>query len=135
MKKIALGIIGTGWLWILSLWAPPWVSAAGNESEPLESAELRRVFEADPAGAEKTYLGRSITVKGLVVSTGLSVYLTPNVMISDSVKGRPHVICVLPRADAEKLSDYKDGQPVTMTGRAYRWREKGLVLKECRPAG
>ena len=79
------------------------------------------------------YLGKTVNINGVVVNTGISIYLTPNVMLSDKSDGSIYVICVLPRSDTGTLSGFKKGEQVSMTGRVYSSKiEGGVVIKECR---
>ena len=104
--------------------------AAG--AEVIESSELRKAFADDSKAAETRYLGKTILVNGIVLATGMSVYMTPNVTLSDREGGEVQVICVLPRLDAGKLADFTPGRRVTMSGKVYRLSERGVVLKECK---
>ncbi len=109
-------------------------AALSQESLPTVSAkEFWQELEADRPQAEAKYLGRTLNYTGVVVETGTSIYLTPNVMLSDRPDGPAYVICVLPRADAGRLSEFTKGEQVTMTGRVYRGKSGGgVVVKECR---
>jgi len=78
------------------------------------------------------YVGKTITVKGYVISTGISIYATPNVRLSNEKNGQIYVICVLPRTDFHKLSSFEQEQHVIMSGRVYRLSQNGVVLKECK---
>ncbi|MDL2263057.1 OB-fold putative lipoprotein [Synergistaceae bacterium OttesenSCG-928-I11] len=90
-------------------------------------------FEDDREKAEAKYIGQTLNFTGVVTGTGISIYLTPNVMLSDSPNGRTHLVCVLPRADVGKLSEFKKGEQATLMGRVYRSKSGGsVVIKECR---
>ncbi len=134
MKRFAVLCIAL----FITLVAQPAVSPGARCAETaqtaVEAAALRQAFADDRSAAESRYIGKSITVTGIVLSTGMSIYLTPNVVLSDREKGEVKVICVLPRLDAGKLDDFKPGQRVTMTGRGYRLSERGVVMKECKAA-
>ena len=101
---------------------------------PTTPSELRQAFINDQTGAEEKYIGKIVNIKGVVVDSGISIYMTPYLSLADQEKGPAEVICVLPRADAEKLPDYKIGQTADMRARVYRQSEKGIVVKECVPA-
>jgi hypothetical protein len=58
--------------------------------------------------------------------------MTPTVMLSDREGGPVQVICVLPRLDAVKLSDFTANQSVVMSGRVNSLSERGVVLKDCK---
>jgi len=104
---------------------------SGAEQAVIASHDLYKAVIADSGAVETLYLGKTILVKGIVISTGISRYMTPNVVLSDREGGEAQIICVLPRLDAGKLSDFKPGQIVTMSGRAHRLSER-VVLKECK---
>ena len=88
-------------------------------------------FQDDRHNAEAKYIGQTLNYTGVVVDTGISIYLTPNVMLSDSPGGRTYLVCVPPRADVNKLSEFKKGEQITMTGRVYRSKAGGgVVIKE-----
>ena len=108
-----------------------------QEDLPTFSAgEFWQAFEDDRQKAEKEFIGKTMNFTGVVVETGMSIYLTPNVRLSDAVDGPIYLICVLPRADTATLSTYNTGDRVTMTGRVYRSKSGGgVVIKECRRAG
>jgi len=90
-------------------------------------------FENDRQKAETEFIGKTLKYTGVVVETGMSIYLTPNVRLSDNPDGRIYLICVLPRGDVGTLKEYKKGETVTMIGRVYRSRpDGGVVAKECR---
>ena len=93
-------------------------------------------FEDDREKVKEEYIGKTVNVTGVVVETGMSIYLTPNVKLSDTPGGPAYLICVLPRADTGKLAEYNNGDHVTMTGRVYSSNPgKAVVIKECRRAG
>ena len=117
-------------LGLVLLAGPP--AASGAERITIAAHELRKAFADDQGAAEARYLGKTVLVKGIVLSTGMSKYLTPTILLSEREGGPVQVICVLPRLDAGKLSDFKPGQSVTMSGRVYRLSENGVVLKECK---
>ena len=100
-------------------------AASGAEQAVIESQNLRKAITDDSG-----LIGQIVQVKGIVLSTGISRFMTPNVMLSDSDGGPVQVICVLPRLDAGKLSDFKPGQSVTMAGRVLKVTERGVLLKE-----
>lgn len=97
---------------------------------------LHHYFEENWEEASSKLMGKTIAVSGVVTETGMSIYATPNVMLSDSANGRRYAICVLPRADSGTLSQYKAGQQVIFQGRVYRVTDGGeIVLKDCRKMG
>jgi len=101
--------------------------ASGEERVVIASHDLGKAVSDD-----STLIGKIVQVNGVVLSTGISRFMTPNVMLSDIEGGQVQVICVLPRLDAAKLSDFKPGQSVTMLGRVLKVTERGVLLKESR---
>ena len=106
----------------------------GSEREVIPSHELVKAFADNRSAAEAQYLGKVVLVNGVVLSTGMSRYMTPNVVLSDRAKGDVQVICVLPRLDVGKLANFTPGQSVTMSGKVYRVSERGVITKECKVA-
>ena len=106
---------------------------AQNGSPTFSAREFWQKFEDNRDKAEAEFIGKTFNFTGIVVETGMSVYLTPNVRLSDTPDGTAYLICVLPRADTGTLSEYKKGDQVTMTGRVYRSKSGGgVVIKECK---
>ena len=112
-------------------------TAFGQDApETVSAKEFWQKFEVDREKADAEYIGKTMNFIGVVVETGMSIYLTPNVKLSDSPDGPIYLICVLPRVDTGKLSEYTKGDKVTMTGRVYRSKAGGgVVVKECRRTG
>jgi len=102
----------------------------GSEIMVVTAQELHKAMTDDLKAAQAQYLSKTIQVKGIVVSKGISKYLTPNVVLSNSAGGPELVICVLPRLDAGKLSDFEPGQSVTFSGRVNSMSTR-IVMKEC----
>lgn len=106
-------------------------TAFSQDFQAVSAKDFWLEFEADREKAEARYVGRTMNFTGVVTDTGTSIYLTPNVMLSDGADGRTYLICVLPRADAGRLADFKKGDLVTMNGRVYRAKAGGgVVIKE-----
>ena len=98
--------------------------AAETAASPAQEFEARQLWQAFNDDAQKTgqeLLGKTVQISGIVVETGMSIYLTPNVRLSDAAGGKIYVTCVLPRKDTELLSNFKKGEKVTMSGRVYRF--------------
>jgi len=102
-----------------------------QEQIVVTAQELQKAIADDPKAAEAMYLNKTILIKGIVVSKGISRYLTPTVTISDSADGPEMAICVLPRLDAGKLSDFQPGQSVTFSGRVQAM-SRLVIMKECK---
>jgi hypothetical protein len=109
-------------------------AGAAVAGEALEARALWQAFQADQRGAADTYFTRQVTVSGVVVETGMSIYATPNVKLSDAQGGDVYVICVLPRADAFKLSDFTIGERASLVGTVRHNNKGAVVIKECRAA-
>ena len=124
MKKVLAMLI----LGCVFLAGPSMIFSA--EPQVISAQDLHRAASVDPRAAEAQYLNKTVLVTGIVVSKGMSRYLTPNVVLSASEGGSELVICVLPRRDAGKLSDFEPGQRVTFSGRVHRIGER-IVMKEC----
>ena len=87
-------------------------------------------FTSDSDKTYDRYVYTYITVKGIVTEAAVSRYATPAVSISDKENGEVYVVCVLPRADFPKLSSFKKGDEVKVTGMVYGRKER-LVIKQC----
>ena len=75
--------------------------------------------------------GTELEITGVIVSKGISRYMTANVMLSDKKGGDPYVICVLPgRGDILNLADFNVGEEITMRGKFYATRSQ-IVVKQC----
>lgn len=72
-----------------------------------------------------------LTVTGIVIETGISIYATPYVSLSNKNEGTVYATCVLPRADALKLKEFKKGNRVTLQGNYYAFKDKA-VIKKCK---
>ena len=101
------------------------------EPKVITAQDLFKAVTNDLEAARSLYLYETIHVSGIVVSKGISRYLTPNVVLSDRAGGSEMIICVLPRLDAAKLSDFQPGQSVTFTGRVQAMSQR-VVMKECK---
>jgi hypothetical protein len=72
-----------------------------------------------------------VTVTGIVVETGISIYATPFISLSNEKDGTVYAICVLPRSDAFKLKEFSKGEKVTLQGNYYSFRDR-TVIKKCK---
>ena len=97
---------------------------------------LRESFGENHDRAEARYGGKIVLVEGIVLSAGMSRYMTPNVVLSDRVGGEVQVICVFPRLYVGKLSGFSPGQNAQISGKVYSYSEQRgvVVMKECRIA-
>jgi len=108
--------------------------AAGTAmaGEAVEVKALWQEFQDNQQAAADKYFTREATVSGVVVEAAMSIYATPAIRLSDVKDGEIYVICVLPRADMLKLSDFKPGERATLIG-TVRHNNKGtVVIKGCR---
>ena len=106
-------------------------SAFSAEQKIVAAHDLLKAFTDNRNAAEEQYLGKIILINGVVLATGISKYMTPNVELSDRKDGVTQVICVLPRLDADKLSGFAPGQNVTMSGKVYKHSSGRMIVKEC----
>jgi len=102
----------------------------GAEPEVFTAYDIHKAASEDSKAANAQYLGKTVTVKGIVVAKGISRYLTPTVTLSSREGGPDLIVCVLPRLDVGKLSNFEPGQEVTFTGRVQHMGER-IILKEC----
>ena len=106
--------------------------AFANETTP---GALWSAFQTDPDKFRER-IGTKVTVSATVADTHISIYLTPVVSLVDKIGEESKVICVLPsRTDAPKLSNYKKGEKVKMTGNLYAARDEKIVIKQCQAEG
>ena len=103
------------------------LTASGTEQDVLTPYDLRKAVSDDLAAARAQYLNKTVQVKGAVASTYVSRFLTPNVVISGQ---GAEVTFVLPYLDMPKLSSFKQGQIVTMSGRVHVMSENTVLFKE-----
>lgn len=94
-------------------------------------SSLWNAFQANPDAFRVKHAGTKLTLRAVVADTYISIYLTPVVSLVDKAGEDAKVICVLPRLDADKLSDFKKGETVVMTGNFYAAREEKIVIKQC----
>ena len=99
-------------------------------AEVISAYDLHRAATDNSRAADTQYLNKTVLVKGIVVSKGISRYLTPTVTLSSHEKGPELIICVLPRLDVGKLASFEPGQSVTFSGRVQRMGER-VIIKEC----
>ena len=127
MKKFLLSIS----IAIITLLLTQAVYAEQNNT--IDVYDLWKAVQEDRTAAINLYKGQEIKVEGIVLYTGVSVYLTPNVALSNVEQGTEYVKCVLPRLDMDKLNDFQFGQKVKMTGVFYRVSDYGIIImKQCR---
>ena len=98
-------------------------------------ASLWEAFQAEPDAFRQKHSGGKITISAVVANTNISIYLTPVVSLVDKSGDEIRVICVLPRTDAGKLSIFKQGEKVKMTGNFYAAKEDKIVIKQCHAEG
>ena len=103
----------------------------GQDMEKFEARQLWQIFKESHNRAEQELVGKTVQIQGVVIETGTSIYLTPNVRLSDTANGQIYVTCVLPRSDSGLLSSFRPGEQVTMKGRVYRFSSNEyVVIKE-----
>jgi hypothetical protein len=99
--------------------------------EATTPSSLWAEFQAEPDAFRQKHSGGKITISAIVADTHISIYLTPVVSLVDKSGDEVKVICVLPRTEAGKLSSFKQGAKVKMTGNFYAAREEKIVIKQC----
>ena len=92
---------------------------------------LLEEFQSDSDAFREKHIGNKVTISAVVADTHISIYLTPVVSLVEKVGDEAKIICVLPRLEANKLSNFKKGQKVTMSGTLYAAREEKIVIKQC----
>ena len=103
---------------------------SADSQEVISAYDLYQAYNANPEATRQQYLNKTIQIKGVVISKGMSRYMTPNVELSDREGGQVLAICVLPRLDVNKLSNYKAGQIATFSGRVHVLNENRIIIKE-----
>jgi hypothetical protein len=108
--------------------------AAGTvmAGEAVAVKALWQEFQDNQQAAAEKYFTREVTVSGVVVEAAMSIYATPAIRLSDVKGGETYVVCVLPRADMLKLSDFKPGERATLIGTVRHNNTGAVVIKECR---
>ncbi|MCL2101049.1 MAG: hypothetical protein FWH22_04975 [Fibromonadales bacterium] len=100
-------------------------------TETATPSSLWSAFQAEPEAFRQKHSGSKITISAIVADTHISIYATPVVSLVDKAGDEIRVICVLPRLDVGKLSSFKTGERVKMTGNFYSAREEKIVIKQC----
>ena len=98
----------------------------------VEVKVLWQEFQDNQQAAADKYFTHEVTVSGVVVEAAMSVYATPAIRLSDVKDGETYVICVLPRTDMLKLSDFKPGERATLIGTVRHNNRGTIVIKNCR---
>jgi hypothetical protein len=122
----------TGWLVCLLALAITMMTGLAVAEETVGAKALWQAFQDNQQAAADKYFTRQVTVSGIVAETGISIYATPNVKLSDVKGGEVYVICVLPRTDAFKLSNFTIGERTSLVGTVRHNNRGPVVIKECR---
>ena len=117
------------WLLVLIVMVAAGTAMAG---EAVEVKVLWHEFQDNQQAAADKYFTREVTVSGVVIEAAMSIYATPAIRLSDVKDGETYVICVLPRTDMLKLSDFKPGERATLTGEVRSYNKGRVVIKGCR---
>ena len=129
MKRVCRNSLLVGILVCLSLFSTALAAAEnGTDMKVFPARQLWKSFTDNQNKAEKELVGETIEIRGVVVETGMSIYFTPNVRLSDTPGGQIYVTCVLPRNDTHLLSNFTAGEEVTMRGRVYRFSSSNSVI-------
>jgi hypothetical protein len=100
--------------------------------EAIEVKDLWQEFQHNQQAAADKYFTREAAVSGVVIEAAMSIYATPAIRLSDVKGGEIYVVCVLPRADMLKLSDFKPGERATLIGTVRHNNTGPVVIKGCR---
>jgi len=108
--------------------------AAGTAmaEKAVEVKALWQEFQDNQQAAAGKYFTREVTVSGVVVEAAMSIYATPAIRLSDVEAGEIYAICVLPRTDMLKLSNFKPGERATLIGTVRHNNRGTIVIKSCR---
>ena len=114
-----------------------WSAATSvTEEKVFTPRDLPKAFAENPSVIKAQYMDKTVQIKGIVVDKGMSKYMTPYVELSESGKGPAPALCVLPYIGvaywnrSTQLSDFEQGQTVTMSGRVHNLNENRVLLKE-----
>lgn len=102
-------------------------------TESVSARDLSEAFAVSEEAARERFAADEIIVSGVVNSAEISIYLTPAITLSDMQGGEAYAVCVLPRLDALKLSNFSPGDTVKLKGRFYRYdpTRRLVVVKQC----
>lgn len=99
----------------------------------ITAKELCDAFKNDRMSAEKGYLNKTITVKGIVIYIGPDEYTLPSVELSEEKEGNCRVLCVFPFIDYPKLRKASKGKEAIITGEVHVFHNGNvIVMKKCK---
>lgn len=107
------------------------VATSFSENASLPVVDVYSLYNELKDGNYTPEFDDPITVTGTVIDTGISIYATPYISLSNEKDGTVYATCVLPRTDALKLKEFKKGEKVTLQGNFYAFRDKA-VIKKCK---
>ena len=132
MKKIlcavAIVICLAGYAWS--------AATSGTDWKVFTPHDLPKAFAENPSAAKAQYMDKTVQIKGIVVDKGMSRYMTPYVELSESGKGPGPARCVFPYVGiaywnrSAQISEFEQGQTVTISGRVNSLNENRVLLKE-----
>ena len=132
MKKIFFAVVI-----VVSLAGYAWSAATfGSEEKVFAPHDLPNAFAKNSTEVKAQYMGKTVQIKGIVVDKGMSIYMTPYVELSEDGKEPALARCVLPYSGmaywnrSDQLSDFEQGQTVTISGRVHNLNENRVLLKE-----
>ena len=132
MKKILCAVA-----MVVCLAGYAWPAAtSGAEEKIFTPQDLPKAFAENPGGVKAQYMDKTVQIKGIVVDKGMSRYMTPYVELSESGKEPAPARCVLPYIGiaywnrSAQLSEFEQGQTVTISGRVINLNENRVLLKE-----
>ena len=114
-----------------------WSAATSGVDEEIFTPQfLPDAFAKNPDGTKEQYMNKIVQIKGIVIGKGMSIYMTPNLELTENGDGPATAICVLPYVGiaywnrSAQLDDFEIGQTVTMSGRVHSLNENRVLLKE-----
>ena len=116
---------------VAMLFVPAFTQDTANEQEKTSVYEVSALWQEITDESLSFEFDDPVTVTGFVIDKGISKYATPYVTLSDKTNGKEYAVCVLPRTDVTKLSDFSKGQKVTLSGNYYSMKER-IVIKKCK---
>ena len=132
MKKILCAVVI-----VVCLAGYAWSAATpGTDGKVFTPQDLPKAFAANPSEVKAQYIDKTVQIKGIVVGKGMSRYMTPYVELSETGKEPGAARCVFPYVGiaywnrSAQISEFEQGQTVTISGRVISLNENRVVLKE-----
>jgi hypothetical protein len=106
------------------------------ETKIFAPQDLPKIYAENPNGAKEQYMNKTVQIKGIVVDKGMSIYMTPNIELSEDGKEPALAVCVFPYVGivywerSDQISEFEKGQTVIISGRVHSLNENRVLLKE-----